>query len=188
MKINLKESFEKKNVIKNGHFKLTSGNHSDTYINKDSIFCIPELFESVIIEMSYTIKRNFNCDIITGPAIAGAVLAAPVSNFLSRIFVYPEKIDGKMVFRRGYDKILEDARVVIIEDIITTGGSIEKTIKAIHNNRAHVEGIIAIWNRTNWDTGICPTISLINEHVMSWTPESCPLCADNIPLQDPKDL
>jgi orotate phosphoribosyltransferase len=199
MRIDLLKLLDKKNVIKNGHFKLTSGRHSDTYINKDSIFCIPELFELIILEMSLNIRNSFQFDIITGPAIAGAVLAAPIANSLGTIFIYPEKIDlyafdyeiedTVMEFRRGYDKVLENnVKVVIVEDIITTGKSINMTIEAIEKHGAQVSGIVAIWNRTGWKTDKCSTISLIDKPVESWEPESCPLCVEGIPLQNPKEL
>jgi orotate phosphoribosyltransferase len=199
MRINLKRLLDKKDVIKNGHFQLTSGRHSDTYINKDSIYCIPELFELIILEMSLIIRNSFHYDIITGPAIAGAVLAAPIANSLSTIFIYPEKVqlcsldyevvDEEMQFRRGYDKVLENnINVVIVEDIITTGKSVELTTEAIEKHGAQVSGIVSIWNRTGWKTDKCSTVSLIDEPVESWDPESCPLCVEGIPLQNPKEL
>jgi orotate phosphoribosyltransferase len=189
MRINFAKILEKKGIIKNGHFELTSGRHSDTYINKDSIYCVPELFELVILEMSLIARNNFYCDIITGPAIAGAVLAAPIANSLSTIFIYPEKTEKGMQFRRGYDKVLENnINVVIVEDIITTGKSINMTIEAIEKHGAQVSGIAAIWNRTGWKTDKCSTISLIDEPVESWDPESCPLCIEGIPLENPKEL
>jgi orotate phosphoribosyltransferase len=195
MRIDFLEMLNKHNIIKSGHFILTSGRHSDAYINKDSIYCNPNLFELLILEMSLIVKNLFYCDIITGPAIAGAVLAAPIANSLSKIFVYPEKTDEIIMdFRRGYDKILGNRigiarnQVVIVEDIITTGSSIEKTIEAIERYGARVSGIAAIWNRTGWKTDKCSTISLIDEPVESWDPDSCPLCVEGIPLENPKEL
>ncbi len=182
------EELEKYNIIKKGHFNLTSGRHSDTYINKDSIYCTPGLYEHITLKMARMISEEFICDVITGPAIAGAVLATTIAQFLGKTFIYPEKIDGNMVFRRGYDKILKNEEVVLVEDIITTGGSVNKTIGAIEECGGEVTGIIVIWNRTNWSTDKCKTLSIINEPVESWEPESCPLCAKNIPLQDPKEL
>lgn len=136
-------------------------------------------------------------DIITGPAIAGAILAAPISLlFYDRIsiypeqiiFVYPEKIDGKMVFRRSYDKILKNKRVWIVEDIITTGGSVEKTMMAIEKCGGKIAGISAIWNRGTWQENSIPVLSLINEIVPSYWPDECPYCREGrVSLTDPKE-
>lgn len=197
----MKELFEKYGVIKTGHFKLTSGKHSAQYINKDAIYSNPMLFDKVVTEMWDKINGyRHTFDIITGPAIAGAVLAAPISLlFYDRIpiypeqtiFVYPEKINEKMVFRRDYDKVLKHKKVWVVEDIITTGNSVEKTIMAIRDCGGSVVGISAIWNRGAWKPNNligCQFLSLISEGVPSYWPDECPYCKENrIPLQDPKE-
>lgn len=195
----MKELFEKYGIIKNGHFKLTSGKHSNQYINKDAIYSNPILFNKVVMKMVRVLDPYINTfDVITGPAIAGAVLAAPISlQLFDKIFVYPEKVEDdplagnpskwtKMVFRRGYDKILKNKRVWIIEDIITTGSSVEKTIVAIEKCGGKVIGISAIWNRGLW----CKNtrfLSLINEIVSSYWPDECPNCKAGEPLSNPKE-
>ena len=184
----MKKLLEKYGVIKAGHFKLTSGKHSNQYINKDAIYSNPLLFNKVILKMSYKInlyKDTF--DVITGPAIAGAILAASIALLSDdKIFVYPEKIDGKMVFRRGYNKILTNRRVWIVEDIITTGGSVEKTIMAIEECGGEVAGISVIWNRGRIYFDKIPSLSLIDEFVPSYWPDECPNCQAGEILQDPK--
>lgn len=176
-------------VIKKGHFFLTTGLHSDTYIQKDAIFCNPYLFNEIVNEIA-KLSISLEYDIITGPAIAGAITAAPLSIILNKIFIYPEKINDHMIFRRGYDKIINNRKVVIIEDIITTGGSVNKTIDSIYKCGGTVSGIICIWNRTNWvpDNKKIHLISMININIKSWDPKKneCPLCAKNIILTDPK--
>lgn len=202
---------KEKGVIYNGHFLLSSGKHSDIYINKDAIYSIPKLFSFIINEFS-DILNNFEdddeddieYDIITGPAIAGAVLAAPIANKLNKIFVYPEKaIDAQFVgfpnskivktnimkFRRGYNKIIKNKKVVVIEDVITTGSSVQRTIDAIELCGGKCVAILAIWNRTGWVPVGIKLISLINKFVESWLAgdKTCPLCKENnISLTDPK--
>ena len=205
----MKKLLEKYGVIKKGHFLLTSGRHSGQYINKDAIYCIPTLFSFIVNKIYTNILNEINYDnydVITGPAIAGAVLAAPIALKLGKIFVYPEKVikseladdpdkgvtdTSIMKFRRDYNKVLKHKRVLIIEDIITTGKSVEQTIMAIKDCQGSVVGISAIWNRGIWSkTNNFPNIhfsSLINEYVLSYFPKACPLCRENrIPLQDPK--
>jgi orotate phosphoribosyltransferase len=200
---------KKHHAIYEGHFLLSSGRHSNLYINKDAIYCSPYLFSFVINEF-VEIMKDFGEDfgdikynIITGPAIAGAILAAPLAVRLNKIFIYPEKVAGSrfkgypikqivktdtMKFRRGYNKVLQDKKVVIIEDIITTGASVQKTIDAIRLCGGKCVAVLAIWNRTEWNPlkGI-KIISLINRTVESWSSLDCPLCKRWVPLIDPKD-
>jgi len=190
--MNYEEFLIDNNIIKKGHFFLSSGQHSDTYINKDSIFCNPYVFHKIVHKIT-KLTISFKYDIITGPAVAGAILAAPVSIILSnKKFVYPEKFKSNdnidyMCFRRGYDKIIKNQKILIIEDIITTGSSVIKTMNSICNLGGSVAGIICIWNRTNWkpDNNI-KIESIINKQVESWVKNECPLCSKNIPLTDPK--
>jgi len=185
----MKKLLEEHGIIKTGHFKLTSGRHSNQYINKDAIYSNPYLFDLIITKMAQELDSYLEIfDIITGPAIAGAILAAPISiQFFNKIFVYPEKIDDKMVFRRGYDKILKNRKVWIVEDIITTGGSIKKTISAIEKCGGKVVGISAIWDRGRRYIDGHTILSLINEFVPSYAPEECPDCKRGKPLQNPKE-
>ena len=211
MSMTLRERLAMDEVIKEGHFKLTSGRHSRVYINKDDIYSNESLFRTVVNMMCTAIVLDYGYfDIITGPAIAGAVLAAPISLNLGKPFVYPEKkmelsresymchgephfynniVSTGMEFRRGYDKKLKGKRVVIVEDIITTGKSVNQTIDAIKECGGTVDKIFAIWNRTGAFFSP-PTdgdvISLINEYVESWDEKECELCKEGIPLTDPK--
>lgn len=203
----LLSQLKKHGVIYEGHFLLSSGKHSNLYINKDALYAIPKLFAQVINRFSDILFcfeddiNNIECDIITGPAIAGAVLAAPLAIRLNKIFVYPEKmVESKFVgypakqvvkenimkFRRGYNKILQDKKVVIAEDIITTGASAQKTIDAIRLCGGECAVVLAIWNRSKWKPKGIEVISLINELVESWSSIDCPLCKKGIPLTDPK--
>lgn len=186
----MKALFIKHNVIKKGHFKLTSGKHSNQYINKDAIYSNPILFNKVIMKMVRCLDPYINTfDVITGPAIAGAVLAAPISvQLFNKIFVYPEKINEEMIFRRGYDKILKDKRVWLVEDIITTGSSVEKTIRTIKDCGGKVVGISAIWNRGFYGVDGIPLLSLINELILSYWPDECPYCREGkVSLTNPKE-
>jgi len=202
----LYEMFVKAGVVLEGHFLLTSGRHSNIYINKDAIYSQPSLFYQVVSLMSNELQP-VDYDVITGPAIAGAVLAAPISLEVGGVFVYPEKAvvsqtdetvgfalnakglpKGIMVFRRGYDKLIPDKKVVIIEDVITTGGSVQQTIDAVHNLGGEVVEVFAIWNRTGWKPSCCYVTSLVDKAVESWLEAECPLCEAGDPLTDPKTI
>lgn len=213
--MDLYKSLVKSSVIMEGHWILQSGKHAKLYVNKDEIYSNPYLYKKTIGEMTDKIKfSGITFDIITGPAIAGICLASPIALSLNKMFVYPEKkyelefeepamefeepdklnlncdiVSKEMEFRRGYDKKLQGKRIFITEDIITTGDSVEKTVRAIKQNGGIVVGVICIWNRSGWKLPNCTNLSLINVPVESWTPENCPLCQNSrSPLRDPKAI
>lgn len=180
-------------VIREGHFLLTSGKHSNIFVDKDRIFrssLFPMIIEKLTSACSLLTMESVS--VITGPAVAGAILAAPVyyksqQTYGKHIhFVYPEKEGEKMVFRRGYDLFLANERVVIIEDVITTGKSVTKTVDAIHACSGTVQGVVCIWNRTGWQSKDFPTIALINKKVDCWEQSVCPLCKE-MPVTNPKE-
>jgi orotate phosphoribosyltransferase len=182
----------KKNVILDGHFELASGRHSNKYVNKDGIFSDATLFSVTAKKLIDVIEQEgLEFDIITGPAVAGAILAAPISIVLGKDFVYPEKnpVYESMEFRRGYGKKLEGKKVIIVEDIITTGGSVNKTIEAIEENGGDVEKVYCIWNRSGKDDILKVSLtSLISEVVESYKKEDCPLCKEDIPINSKSDF
>lgn len=192
----LYSTYIKFGIIRKGHFLLSSGRHSDIYIDKDMVYRSPLFTETIrqLAEACYQFSATPTKGlVITGPAVAGAVLAAPVWYKLNNIswkpditFVYPEKMDGGMTFRRGYDKHLDGKEVILVEDIITTGRSVEQTAEAVKFNGGKVTGCVCIWNRTFWKHPDFPIHSLINVPIDSWTEEDCPACQKGIPLTDPK--
>lgn len=197
MKANFRKNLSRNGIIKEGHFLLSSGRHSDLYINKDAIYCNPALFQSVVSMMIYYLNNYsyiYELDIITGPAIAGAVLAAPIALQLQKTFIYPEKVidhhekeNVRMELRRGYNKVVKGKKVWIVEDIITTGKSVENTIDAITFNDGIVAGVSAIWNRGNYYPSMGLFFPIIEEVVYSYPAHDCPKCKQGIPVQDPKE-
>ena len=192
----LYEQYQQEGVIREGHFILTSGRHSAYYVDKDRIYRSAAFYDT-IQALTRACKQFYlpTQFVITGPAIAGAVLAAPVWAELCYqypkqdiSFVYPEKIDGVMTFRRGYNQHLYGKAVFIIEDIITTGHSVCQTADAIIACGGTVLGIISIWNRSHWFPKAFTTLALIDKAFDSWSEYKCPLCKEHkIPLTDPKE-
>lgn len=185
-------------VLKQGHWKLRSGNHSNIYCNKDAINQHPNLKYTIATRLQVMVLRFLSANytniddeniVITGPAIAGAIWAAPVAKDMMMPFVYPEKATeaGKdiMVFRRGYDKFLDGKKVVIVEDIISSGGSVRLTIDAVERCGGEVIYVAAIWNRTGASFK-CSSDAIMNDRAEMWSHDECPLCKMNEPLLDPK--
>ena len=182
--------YKDKGCIYEGLFKLTSGRYSDVYFNKNLVTLMPDVFNMTINVIIKRIKISIgNIDCITGPATAGAIFATVVANKLQIPFVYPDKTeDNQQVFKRGYDSFLKGKEIVIIEDVITTGGSVDKVVKSIYKEGGTVSGIICIWNREDYNSSNFPVYSLIDHKVQSWEKEDLPNNLKSIEPQDPKTL
>lgn len=191
--MNLEQLLEKNNVIKYGHFILSSGNHSSVYINKDEIWKYPEISLRIIKQMDKEISKNIKCldYIVTGPATSGSVWASALAVHILRPFAYCEK-QGKnedMVFRRGFPYLINESNVLIIEDIITTGNSVKKTIDSVSKCGGTPIGVICICNRNEDFDYIndIPIISLQKIPSPSYDPNSCPLCEEGKEFDSIKD-
>lgn len=202
----------KNKIIEKEHSELRSGKHSDTYIRKTKITLYPKLYKDIIYELAAEIGYQFKShdyDIITGPAVVGLCFASPLSFLLDKPLIFPEKdfcddinktisLDYKMEFRPEY-RNLYNKRVIIIEDIITTGESVAKTARTIAEYGGIPIVVFCIWKRNSAITYIkykreseietiisgvsafqiyhdIPIYSLINEKIIDWQPNECPIC------------
>lgn len=189
--MNLYKEFENKNIIKNGHFILRSGKHSDTYINKAEITLFPYLYKEIIRNITNEITKYYKFneyDAITGPAVAGISFASPIAIELSKPFMFSEKnkkYKNEFQFRPEFIEFIYDKKIIIIEDIITTGGSVNGLADAIYHFGGYPVSIFCIMNRnpelkeikgTIYPYSI-PIYSLITKDIQSWNNETeCPMC------------
>lgn len=197
----LKKLYEN-GIVEKKHSILRSGKHSDTYIRKTKITLYPKLYKEIIYELGGEIGyqfKNHDYDIITGPAVAGLCFASPLSFLLDKPLIFPEKnfysVEGDINYKNKYNmefrpeyRDLYNKRVIIIEDIITTGGSVAKTAQAIAKYGGIPVAVFCIWKRNlnihhityrikeNIPIFSIPVYSLINERVSDWEPENCPIC------------
>ena len=182
-------------IITESHVVYTSGRHGKAYVNKDSLYLHPTATERLCGEMA----RHYDAaavDVVAGPTIGGVILSQWVAWHLSRVrasgetlAVYAEEddVDGEKarVFRRGYDQQVAGKRVVIVEDILTTGGSARKVIAAARALGAEVVGLSVLCNRggiTAADVGDVPLHALTTVALDSWAAADCPLCATGVPI------
>ena len=179
-------------VLSDGHFVGTSGLHFDAYVNKD--FLYPHTKEtSEVCKFIAEKYKDMNIEVVVGPALGGIILSQWTASHLSEISgkevlgIYTEKsLDGGQMFTRGYDKYIKDGkRILIVEDIITTGGSILKTIEAVKNAGGNIVGACAMVNKnSNLDKNIfhVPFNALAELFVETYEANVCPLCKNNVPI------
>ena len=175
----LQNLLEKSGAILNGHFLLTSGRHSNRYIEKFRVLEKPDILDKVCQEMAAPYQDK-NIQIVLGAAIGGILIAGGVGRYLGVKHIFSERVNGKMELRRGFD-LSEGIRVLIVEDIITTGGSVFELVELAKEYNAEIVGVVNLVERSAEPINFgVPSTSLLNLPSESWEENDCPLCSDNI--------
>lgn len=174
--------FKSTGVMLEGHFLLTSGRHSDKYMQCAKLFQNAGVSEIFAKKLASKFK---DVDIVVGPAVGGIILAYEVSRQLRVNNVFTERQNGEMKLRRGFE-IRKDANVLVVEDVVTTGGSVKEVVALIQSMGANVVGVGCIVDRSNGkvDFGV-PFEAVLNMEVISYEAEDCPLCKQGSPAIKP---
>ncbi len=150
--LSLKKSLDilkKTNALLEGHFVLSSGLHSSKYIQCAKLLSYPHFAEKLCKSLAYKIKKKFkNFDLILSPAIGGIIIGYEIGKILKKETIFCERIKGKFLLRRGF-KIKKRAKVLIVEDVITTGKSSMECVKLIKKAKAKLVGFASIIDRSN---------------------------------------
>ena len=170
------------NAIMEGHFKLTSGKHSQFYVEKFNVLQLPKKTE----ELCQAIAEHFKdakIETVVGPVTGGIILAHETGKALGTRAIFTERVDGKMTFRRGFT-LHEGERVLIVEDIVTTGGSVREVIDVVKNFGGVPVAVAMLVDRSGGKATFddVPNFALLHMDVETFEPENCPLCKKNIPL------
>ncbi|GBD87220.1 orotate phosphoribosyltransferase [bacterium BMS3Abin03] len=176
--------FEQTDALLKGHFRLTSGRHSDQYFQCAKVLQYPEYTEQLCsIIVNYF--KDFEIDTVIAPAIGGLVVGQEVARQLNKRFIFAERDDKKLSLRRGFT-LEADEKVLVCEDVVTTGGSVFEVIDIVKSNNAEVIGVGFIVDRSNGkvDFGY-PQISTIKLDVKSYTPDECSFCKEGLELVKP---
>ena len=137
------------NALLEGHFILSSGLHSNQYVQCAKLLSYPKMAEKVCLSLCEKIKKKFKkIDVILSPAIGGIVVGYEVGRQLKIETIFAERLDGRLILRRGF-KIPENSNVLIVEDVITTGKSVLECSKIIKNNKSKLVGFACIIDRSN---------------------------------------
>lgn len=178
------EIFQDCGALMSGHFLLSSGLHSDAYLEKFRIFERPEVHSRIISELLSRFE-GVSAETVLGPALGGVIMASEAGRQLGVRAVFAEKEGGKLTLRRGFE-LHEGERVLIVDDIVTTGGSVKETVKIAQDAGVEIAGIGIMADRSGGkvDFGI-PYKALMTFSLPVYEPDSCPVCAKGIPLVKP---
>ena len=178
----IKDILVKTNAIMDGHFLLTSGLHSPHYVEKFNVLQHPKYTEQLCQAMAEKFK-DAKIETVVGPVTGGIILAHETGKALGTRAIFTERVDGKMTFRRGFS-LHEGERVLIVEDIVTTGGSIKEVIDVVKSYNAIPVAVSMLVDRSGGkaDFGDVPATALLKMNVETYKPEECPLCKQGIPM------
>lgn len=180
----IRDLFLKSGALIEGHFKLTSGLHSPQYINKFNLLSKPEYAAPLLGEMASR-WRDKNVEIVVGPAVGGIILSYEVARHLNINGIFLERKNGAMTMSRGFE-IKPNQRVLIVEDVVTTGGSVKEVCGVVNNAGGKVIGISLMVDRSGGKANFeIETDSLLTLDLETYNPDDCPLCHDGISLYTP---
>ena len=163
-------------ALQTGHFKLSSGRHSDVFVQTALVLQHPGIAE----RFGHSLGERFATSapsIVLGPAMGGVIIGHEIARFLGVPMVYSERVDGKMALRRGL-RISSDDRVLIAENTVTTGGSQREAIDLARELGSEVVGVAAICDRSGGVSFGVPFEALLHIEASSWDAAACPLCRD----------
>ena len=150
--LSLKDSLvvlKKTEALKEGHFVLSSGLHSSQYVQCAKLLSFPKTAEKICKSLASKIKKNFkNIDVILSPAMGGIIIGYEIGKLLKKETIFCERVNGKFKLRRGFS-IKKNSRVLIIEDVITTGKSSLECLSLIKNAKACLIGFACLIDRSN---------------------------------------
>ena len=172
----------KTGAIMDGHFLLTSGLHSPHYVEKFNVLQHPAYTAQLCAAMAEKFK-DAQIETVVGPVTGGILLAHETGKSLGTRAIFTERVDGKMTFRLGFS-LRAGERVLIVEDIVTTGGSIKEVIEVVKAAGAVPVAVSMLVDRSGGkaDFGDVPSTALLTMDVETYAPETCPLCAKGVPM------
>ncbi len=167
--------FKATEALLEGHFILTSGLHSGSYFQCAKVFQYPWHAETLCRDIADHFKDE-KIDVVVSPAVGGIVLGQEIARLLGVRSIFSERVEGHMTLRRGFE-IKDGERVLLAEDVTTTGGSVKEVKQAVEEVGGQVLAVAAVVDRSSGtaEFGV-PYFSLFQMEVTNYEPDSCPLC------------
>ncbi|MFH1782600.1 MAG: orotate phosphoribosyltransferase [Candidatus Omnitrophota bacterium] len=183
-KDNILKIFEGKKALLKGHFKLSSGMHSENYLQCALVLQYPDIASELCRKIGEYFKKN-DITCVVAPALGGVVVSYEVARSLNVRSIFTERKEGKMVLRRGFSLSKKD-RVLVVEDVITTGLSTKEVLEVVMSTGALVAGVGSIIDRSGKtiDFGV-KSMSLLKLDIPVFSEDKCPLCKEGIPINKP---
>ncbi len=180
----VEELLKKCGAYMEGHFELRSGKHSGKYVEKFRLLERPEI-AALLCDAMADAFRGKGVERVAGPALGGVVIAYEVARSLGVPCAFAERVDDRLTFRRGF-VFKPGEKVLVVEDIVTTGGSAKQVVEAVREEGADPVGAAVLVNRSGkpLDLGT-ESIALLDLDIPTYEPDECPLCKANVPLTAP---
>ncbi len=179
--------FKECDALLQGHFKLTSGKHSEWYFEKIRLIEKPAALERIVDLLAERIRREVpDFDYVVSPAYGAIAIGFLAALKLGKKFAFSQRVDERMSFRSGFSG-LDGSRAVIVEDILTTGGSILEVVESLKARGTKVAGVYVLVDRSAGSVPVegRPVGSLLALKVEAFEPDACPFCAKGLPLTKP---
>lgn len=176
---------ESTRALLSGHFRLSSGLHSDRYIQCARLLSHPEHAAFVGMALATIVRRSglLPIDVVIGPALGGIIVAHEVARALHALAFFAERESGLLSLRRGFS-LAPGSHVLVVEDVVTTGGSALETAALVQSMGGTVVGFASIVLRGQ-SPPLAPLFSLYQVHPVQYQPEDCALCQRRIPIEKP---
>jgi len=176
--------FKKSKALLAGHFLLSSGLHSPVYFEKFQVLKNPVFIQKLCKKLASLFKKE-KVQLVIGPATGGILLAFEVAKNLKTNFVFAESENGQRVLKRGFE-IEPGQRILIVDDVLTTGGSVREVVALVERHQGKIVGIGFILDRSGGKINFSyPIKSLATVSAETYSPADCPWCRKNIPLVKP---
>src|ERR1700704_6390792 len=181
---NILDLFRGAGALLEGHFRLTSGLHSSGYLQCALVLQHPPHAEALGRAIA-DLTRDLRATVVLSPALGGVVIGHEVGRALGVRAIFAERQDGALTLRRGF-VIAENDRVLVVEDVLTTGGSTRETMQVARASGGQVVGAASIVNRSGASPQFdVPFAALLDVPLPTYGPETCPLCAQGLPVVKP---
>ncbi len=176
--------FLESEALLKGHFRLTSGRHSDQYMQCAKVLQYPHFTEILCKDLAERFQGE-QIDVVIGPAMGGIIVAYEMARQLKAKAIFAERVNEKLELRRGFS-IQPGDNVLIVEDVITTGGSVIEVINLVRETGANIIGTALLVDRSAGKVNLgVRTESLLSMEVVSYEEGECPLCKEDIPVVKP---
>jgi len=176
--------FQDTGALLSGHFRLTSGRHGDQYFQCALVLQHPQYTEILCRELAARFQGE-GVSVVIGPAMGGIIVAYETARALGARSLFTERENGVMKLRRSFT-IQPGEKVLVVEDVITTGGSVKEVIEVVRALGGEVVGVGFLVDRSNGTANLgVRTEALLTMQVLSYTPEECPLCKQGLPAVKP---